>query len=428
MAEKSKIIKGVVAGVGALAIIGGAFAGGYVTRLFTQPALPSSLEWLLGKIRDNYYFDYDEQDLAELSFKELVASLGDRYSVYYTAEEYNSTSQSNAGSRSGWGFLYDYVDGVGICITSVTGNSPARKAGVRVGDIVLSGERNGERTEFPSRAAFTEFLDSCEDGEEITLEISGKPPVTLAPSAYTASYAAMYTSEYCYEFTDGRLVKNSADAIDYMPDNTAYITLSQFYGAAADEMGRLIGEFDALGADSLILDLRGNGGGFNDVMSQIAGRFTSALGGSRTAMIQRNKRGAETVTLCSMYYSSFLPKGTEVYIMADSSTASASEALIGVLVSYNISSYPHIFLSDYGLGAPVKTFGKGIMQTTYVNPRTGEAVKLTTAGIFWPNGTTVHGRGILPDDGCNVVSASSYVAPGDEELRQVVEKILSEKT
>ena len=108
-------------------------------------------------------------------------------------------------------------------------------------------------------------------------------------------------------------------------------------------------------------------------------------------------------------------------MLADNTTASASECLIGCMLDYGTIAYSDICLSERS--GQVKTYGKGIMQTTYpVRLLEGDAVKLTTAKICWPiSGNCIHGRGILPDDGTKTV-AESYGA--DTEITQALQILL----
>ena len=84
--------------------------------------------------------------------------------------------------------------------------------------------------------------------------------------------------------------------------------------------------------------------------------------------------------------------------MGDDGTASASEALIGAMLDYDKEGIVNVVLSGYKdkSGEIVyRTYGKGIMQTTYENPTTGEAIRLTTAKIYWPTSDiTIHGEGV----------------------------------
>lgn len=165
-------------------------------------------------------------------------------------------------------------------------------------------------------------------------------------------------------------------------------------------------------------------------MQKIAGCFPSAAG--KTALVARSKSGDEKVYEAESYSSQYtLPEDIDVYILANGSTASASEALAGVLVSYGIAGYGDIYISEYsqeylsamGLTAEEaksgRTYGKGIMQTTYEYV-TGEALKLTTHQIYWPNGESIHDKGLSQSDGCNLVSAPLPLSGDGEELRLAV--------
>ena len=70
-------------------------------------------------------------------------------------------------------------------------------------------------------------------------------------------------------------------------------------------------------------------------------------------------------------------------------------------------------------------FGKGIMQSTFTNPSTGEALKLTTAKIYWPDGKTcIHDVGLTENDGCTVVKDVKWQhTKNDEELERVIDAI-----
>ncbi len=187
----------------------------------------------------------------------------------------------------------------------------------------------------------------------------------------------------------------------------------------------------------MIIDLRSDGGGYVDVMQEIAGAFTD--GQKKPAMIARDKRGNSEIYNCKpLAAKQRVAKDTAVYVLANSGTASASEALIGALVCYGYLDYGNIYLSDYGEEyinwlteteqeiKTAQTYGKGIMQSTFVKRDTGEALKLTTAQIYWPDGKTcIHDRGLRVEDGCKTVAADWVMEKGDPELRAAVEKIKS---
>ena len=397
-----------------------------------------SRNWVQNTIEQHFYVhpndgDYSKiEGLSGLSIDEMVARL-DRYSAYYTKKQYEAVVSDNAGSKSGIGITTYFLSGKGVVISTVVGNSPAKKKGIIPGDVIVGGRADGNNYTFSKLADFTSFVSGRATGEEFTLIFDDYREIAIAKEDYTASYAAMYTRDNAYtivyEGADDKTPEVAVEKVqnfEFLPENAAYITLSQFYGNAADEIGLLIKEFNAAHCTSLILDLRTNGGGYVDTMSQIAGRFTSAYGGNPVSMIARYKDGKEEYSYCHNYTdsSSILPKGTKVSVMADSGTASASEALIGVLVSHKIIDYSDIYLSDYQNGTAVKSYGKGIMQATY-KYITGEALKLTVAGIFWPDGvTSIHSRGLNTTDmDCVAVKASGVALPGDEEVQFVAQQL-----
>lgn len=397
----------------------------------------TSESWVRRTISEYYYrFDGDYSDIENLkglSIEDMVGKL-DPYSAYYTREEYNRVLADNQGSKSGIGVAYSFVSGKGVEIHAVVGNSPAKKAGLKAGDIVVSAlDGEGNITNFDSSDAFSGFVTARAEGEKFTFNLSDGRTAVLGKEQYTASYVSMFTAEKSYEvyYDDGarRIEENSEGGIPQLPAGTAYMYMYQFYGGAAEEMGELIERFNAEGCTSLILDLRDNGGGYVDLMAKIGGLFTARLddGKDHIAMVAKFKDGSEAVEECAEYPREDVktfPKGADLYVLANENTASASEALIGVLVSYGILDYENIFLSDYGENPP-KSYGKGIMQSVFENYVTHEALKLTVAGIYWANGKTIHDRGLTLEDGCTAAPAGDRIVNVgyDDELAFAIERI-----
>ncbi len=416
----------------AVVLAAAVFMLGFFTRIWTQTGAADSLEWALGVIGDKYYEEVDG-DFAGVAVDAVVVKYLDIYSEYYTAEEYEAVLQSNAGSKTGIGVTYSFRDGSGALVNSVMGNSPAFKSGLRAGKILVGGSKGGIRTDFDGKDDFGAFIDSVADGESILLFSSDGDTYELAKSQYTASYVFMCTNTTAWtvEYNvrgEIVLVESPADRIEYLPDGAAYIRLLQFYGNAAEEFGRMVEKFNESGCTSLYLDLRENGGGYVSVMQGISGFFVN---GGSLVMEARYKDG-RTDKYSAASQKTRVPSGTDVFILANNSTASASEALAGALISYGVLGYGDVFISEYGddyfewLGVPPeagkngRTYGKGIMQETVVNYATGEALKLTTARIYWPNGKTIHDTGLTASDGCTLVQADWSVTLPDTELQRVV--------
>ncbi|MBD5632472.1 MAG: hypothetical protein HDP34_04515 [Clostridia bacterium] len=436
MKNSSSVLKKVIAVVVAVIIAGVAFAAGYLTRGLLNGGNVNSYKWVMDTIGKYYMGEFDEDEAKDASLKS-IAGLLDPYSEYYTKEEYKQVQDDNSGSKSGIGITYNFLEGKGALIITVMGNSPAYKSGLRSGDLLTGGSSDGSEVKFNTASDFNSFIDGFNTGERFTLK-SEENTFELAKEHYTASYTFMATRNTCWEFTsseDGGLgLVPGKDVKSYLPEGTAYLKLTQFYGTAGAEFGKLIEKFNAESCTSLILDLRNNGGGYVSVMQDIAGYFTSAISDKKSvAMTAKYKDGRESVDYCEKHSGNQLvPEGTEIYVLANSGTASASEALIGVLVSYGLLKYENIFLSDFseeylkymGEGAKTKrSYGKGIMQSTFTNFFTGEALKLTTAKIYWPNGKCIHDVGLTEADGCRLAPAQWAATKGDEELKYVVSQL-----
>ena len=443
--KENKTLKIIVTVIVAVVIAAVAFAGGFLTSRLTRSRQAASFDWAIKTIRENYYQDIPADDILSGTLKDVADRYLDIYSDYYTAEEYRAVTASNQGSKSGVGISFTYVaDGVhpsgksGILIESVIGNSPAFRSGLRAGEFVTAVEQGSKKTELTSTESFSNCLDAIADGEKFTF-VTDRGEYELAKSEYTASYCTMYTSKAHWSVvydSKGSNMKKTDGGIDYLPDGAAYLRLDQFYGSAAWEMASLIEIFNAQKCTSLILDLRGNGGGYVDVMCDIAGIYTGQLPDrNKIGMIAVYKDGTKEGYSVKVGYpkSSQLPAGTKVSVLADNGTASASEALIGVLIDNGVIGYGDIYISDFSQSyldfshtadKNCRTYGKGIMQTTFRNPLTGEALKLTTAKIYWPKGeVSIHDIGLNVSQGCKTVKAEWDVTYGDEQLKKAVKAI-----
>lgn len=428
---KNKVVKTILALTVAL----------IVCVVFVSGCALSPHDWFVKTIKTHYYYPVPEEAFEGDDYKAIANKYLDRYSAYYTAEEYAEVIKSNEGSKSGIGISYAYVDGKGVYISTVVGNSPAYKNGLRAGEWLEGGSVGENEVQFTSSADFVNLIDSAADGVNINLTSVEGATYTVAKSEYTASYTYMATNKEAWVFTDSAdgglgIVSEYSAIIPYLPDNTAYINLSQFFGTAAKEFDVLVKKFNSENCTSLILDLRSDGGGYVSIMQSIAYAFS---GSTKTlAMLSRDKNGKEVKFNCAkaVQNASTLPRDIKVYVLANSGTASASEALIGAMHCYGFLPYENIFVSDYSeeymqwlksTGQELKTaqsYGKGIMQSTYVNPSTKDALKLTTAGIFWPDKTTgIHDKGVTVADGCIPVRADWEFTKSDEELQRVVEII-----
>ena len=185
---KGNVAKKILSVILALAVIAASFTAGFFIRGCSRGRAVSSYEWGIDVIRKNYYFG-DEADFAGMSLGSIADRYLDRYSEYYTAEEYQAALKSNSGSKSGFGLSYSFVDGRGVYTASVIGNSPAYNGGLRAGEWLTSGYISENSTvEFKSSADFQKLLSGVPDGGEVNLVSESGKVYTVGRSEYTASY------------------------------------------------------------------------------------------------------------------------------------------------------------------------------------------------------------------------------------------------
>lgn len=393
----------------------------------------SSSQWVADTISRYYYTDVEINDADSLSPSEIVSKYLDEYSAYYTAQEYAELLYGNAGNSVSYGAGLIFLPGEGAVVITCTGNSPAWKSGIRVGDVIYSAIIDGKELVIDSAEDLSAFTAATSDGTCTTFYLASGLRVDLEEySQYKQSYVLIATNSSAWYFTyDGLTMQESAsDAIPSLPDGTAYICLSEFSGDAATQFQFAAEKFNSLGCDTLILDLRSNPGGELDITGQIAACFENVAG--KTLLTAKGKSVDDTYTCPSAESRFTIKSGVEVKVMANSGTASASEVLMGALLDYGVISYSDIYLSSYGEeylalageGARTEqTYGKGCMQYIIPNSQTGEALRLTAAILYWPDGNCINDRGITKADGCNTVSAPYPSHAVNTEVEQVISAI-----
>ncbi len=401
----------------------GAFLVGVLTCYFSFDSEFRALSRLKKAVQENYYEKISDDEFYDVLFKAVNENLLDPYSAYMNPDEFEEYQTEATGQWSGIGITFLVKDGEGndcLQVANVSGNSPAERAGIKVGENIV-GFGGSEESITPS-VSFTEFSAFLEDygaNEKFFVRVKngeGERTVELERSAFVENYVFYRTNTTAYRFTG-----NSATTLEaydgYLPaldEATAYIRLTQFNGNASEQFRQAMNVFKSENKKNLILDLRENGGGYMDILQRISAYFCKSSSSSKPLIaIARERDGDEQKFYASgNSYGSYFSSDSKIRVLADNGTASASECLIGAMLDYGAISYADICLSERN--GIAKTYGKGIMQTTYplsiVNP---DAVKLTTAKILWPKSENcIHDRGILPEDGCKTVT-ESYVGDGE---------------
>ena len=374
--KKPGFAAGVVVGIAAAAVIlvGGTFgickAGNYQMVIGSKGASKVKNTKLLDRdtvdkvdeltnYMDLYYYeDYDVQDVQDGLLKGVVSGLGDKYSVYYTAEEYKEQQLSTSGTYYGIGAaLAQDKDTMQVTITKIYEGTPSEEAGLKKDDVIVSADGTDATS-----MELTDFVKLIrgEEGTTVHLEI-------YRPSTEE-------TLEFDVERKNVELPSVSSQMLE---NNIGYIQISEFQSKTAEQFESALSSLKDQGAQSLIVDVRGNGGGLVDSVVAILDDILP----EGTVVYTEDKYGNRQDYTSSGDTYLDMP----IAVLVDQNSASASEIFAGAIKDYN-----------YGTLIGTKTFGKGIVQTVFSLPE-GDAIKITTAKYFTPDGNYIHGVGIEPD-------------------------------
>lgn len=369
-----------------LCLVGGFYAGWLKQKGYhLMPVNDEQLEvvnkigLLQGLIDDAFIFDFDKQTLRDSAYAGYMQGLDDPYSVYYTAEEYASMTESTSGSYFGIGVMIQKDPEAGtVSVVRVFNNTPAQEAGMKAGDIIL-------------KAAGTE-IDGLEL-EQVVALIKGEEGSEVEIVVYRPSEQKEITM-----MVERRQVEVDTVNSKMLDDKIGYIELSEFDSVSSDQFKKAIDSLKKEGMTSLILDLRNNPGGMLNICIEIADVFVD----TGTVLTADNKQG-DTATYEATEEGSL---GLPTAILVNGDSASASEVLSGCL-------------QDYGLATIVgtQTFGKGIVQSIFPLSD-GTAVKLTTAHYYTPKGNDIHKKGVTPDE---IIEDDPETEDVDEQLQKAIE-------
>lgn len=395
---------------------------GWFGHYFSIDRRGRALLWAIDTAERKFYREVDEDKLYEDLFGAVTGSL-DIYSAYYTKEEYAEKLSSNQGNGADTGVYLSPYD-TDVRVLRVAGNSPAERAGIRRGMYITGFGADENHIETGTKDALLSFVRG-QEGSFVFLcgyEADGSDAALyrLAGETYRVAYCEYRDNAHSCRFSPNGWEKINTNApLSSLADDTAYVRIDEFYGTAAEEFKLCLAEMKACGKRHLVLDLRLNGGGYLSVFGGIASYLMrNAEGKTPVAATTKNRAGKTAYYRAEgNYFSDYFEEDSKIYLLADERTASASECLIGAMISYGTLDYGDIFLREEE--GVAKTYGKGIGQSHYTDPQ-GNVLKLTDSEIFWPNGTSIHGKGVTKEDGAIGVISPLLPAAEDSMLERVL--------
>jgi len=317
-----------------------------------------NLFWQVWSMIEEKYVDrpVDEKQLFYGALDGLVGSLDDPYSLFLDPDMTSQFNKELSGSFEGIGAEIGIKKNQLTIIAPLT-DSPAKKAGLKSGDKIL--EIDGQDTGDMSLDLAVSLIRGRK-GTEVTLKI-------LSVGSQESKEVVIKRDE----------IKIKSVSWEMKDENIAYINISHFNRNTSSSFVGVVNEIVLRDSNDIILDLRGNPGGYLDVAIDIASHFIE------DSVIVIEDFGNKQKEYKSKGEAKF--KDYNIVVLVDSGSASASEIVAGAL-------------QDYGKATIVgeQTFGKGSVQD-FQEFSDGSSLKLTVAKWLTPNGRLIDEEGITPD-------------------------------
>ncbi len=369
-------------------IIGG-FLGSFLTKFGTNVSSSVKNEVELGPyqefietynaIKKEYYEDIDEDQLLDAGIKGMLDFLGDKYSVYMDPEETETFNEEVEGKYEGIGTeILESEDGT-ISIYTVFEGTPAEKAGLKVGDIIQSIE--GESIEGKDSSTVANLIKNSKKKEIRMTVLRGDE-----------------TLDFVIERAVVELESVTSKVFEQNGKKIGYLSLSVFAANTKDQFVKKLEALEKDKIDALVIDVRGNTGGYLDSVTDISSLFLE----KGKIIYQLDTKGIVEQVRDETKERRTYP----IAILTDVGSASASEILAGALKE----SY-----GAYVVGTA--TYGKGTVQRAYTL-ESGATVKYTIQKWLTPDGNWVNEVGLMPTDVVELDDAY-FANPSDETDNQL---------
>lgn len=328
----------------------------------------SNVEKTYQALASNFDGEIDKQKIIDGASKGLVEAVGDKYTEYMTskeAEEFNKSLSGDVGTGIGVELA---KDGDSVKVVRVLAKNPAESAGILAGDVIS--KVNGEDV-------------SKENTSEISKKIRGDAGTTVKIGVVRGNEKKEFS------VTRAKIENPSVELTK--KDGVATLSIYRFDSETGVLAKKYAEEIKNEGISKVILDLRGNGGGYVQAAKTVASLWLE-----KNALIVSEKTGSKTVEEIRATGDNPL-KGIKTVILLDGSSASASEIVAGALKEHKAAQI-----------VGEKSYGKGSVQTTIDMPN-GALLKVTIAKWFTPGGKNISNNGISPDVKVSAPKGESYL-------------------
>ncbi len=302
---------------------------------------------------DNHYVDtLNTSDFEDKTINAILNEL-DPHSAYIPVKKYQAVEEDMQGSFSGIGVQFNIIDDTIVVVSAISGG-PSEKLGIQSGDRITSVEKEDVASTGIKNEGVIKLLRG-EKGSIVNVNIKRRGQLELIPFAITRDDIPLY----------------SVDVGIILKDHIGYIKINRFAATTYEEMMEKVNSLQQEGMQKLILDLRGNPGGYLHIANQMCDEFLKD--GELIVFTEgRNRPKEETFATRNGQL-----ENIKVIVLIDEGSASASEIVSGALQD-----------NDRGKIIGRRSFGKGLVQEQ-IPLQDGSVIRLTTQRYYTPSGRCI---------------------------------------
>ncbi|MCL2280507.1 S41 family peptidase [Candidatus Saccharibacteria bacterium] len=339
----------------------------------------SELDEVYANLRAKYDGELNREKLTQGAAAGMMASTGDPYTAYFTIEEAKELNADLNGSFTGIGVELGRNDKQQLEIVSPLDNSPAKAAGLLAHDIIMAVNDEDAVWWTPEKAV-----------NKIRGEAGTTIKLTIVRNGETKEYSIV-RAKITVPSVNSEIV-----------DDIGYLRISRFGDDTINLVREAAKSFKNKNVKGVILDLRGNGGGYVDAAVKV-----SSLWLKNGAIVVEERRGNKTFNTEKASGDAIL-SNIKTIVLIDDGSASASEIVAGALRDNNVATL-----------VGVKTYGKGSVQEI-LQMKSGASLKITIARWYTPKGKNIDGDGLEPDVKVEM-TAEEYNAGNDTQRAKATE-------
>lgn len=305
-------------------------------------------------IEQNYVEGPEQDQMVEDALKGLMEGL-DPHSFYIPKQEMDAMEEQMQGSFDGIGVEFNLLEDTIYVVAALSGG-PSEKVGIQAGDRIIEIE---EETVAGVGITNSDVMKKLRGnkGTEVRVKVARKGYKNPLPFTITRDKIPLYSVDFSY----------------MLDENNGYIKVSRFASTTHEEFLEAMGKLKKQGLKNLVLDLRGNPGGYMEMAQKMADEFLSD--GKLVVYTEGRIRESKSRYNATDFYGSFEKGG--LVILLDFGSASASEIVAGAVQDW-----------DRGLILGVRSFGKGLVQTQH-SFDDGSAIRLVISKYYTPSGRCI---------------------------------------